>query len=207
MGLKNLKLQKYLKTFMKDQQTIQTHREESFLFFTYYCFFSKIFNGVIVSLSITFLEKTLINEDFLLLCVIMFVYMLFVDYIITIYVIIYKNNPVAEVFSSVCYHTVTKGLPVFGMLHLSSNTPMILPNPVSNMYHMYSPVGRGYGIHSIQTLAELEHVKGNLGGRFNYKAVIDDKGFIDSKKLKAYMEKENIISLRNVLPKYFDKTT
>jgi hypothetical protein len=121
-----------------------------------------------------------------------FVLTTLLDLGITIYIIIYKNNPVKEVAMNVCYHCISKGVPLVGALHISSNVPLISPNPVSNTYHLYSPLGRGYGSHSSMNLFQADVLKGNLGSNFDSSQCVDETRYLEPNKIQAYAKKNNI---------------
>lgn len=122
----------------------------------------------------------------------MFVLAGLIDLGITLYIIFYKNNPVIETFANVCCHCATKGFPMQGALHISSNVPLIAPNPVSNTYHIYSPLGRGYGAWSTGQLVQIDYLKTHLGGEFNYKDIIDQNNMVNLKKLTNYASSHGI---------------
>ena len=115
-----------------------------------------------------------------------------IDLGITLYIIFYKNNPVIEVAANVCYHCVTKGLSLVGALHVLFNVPFITPNPVSNSYHIYTPLGRGYGAWSSGQLLQIDYIKTNLGSEFNYKEVVDSNNMLHPNKILSYAEKHNL---------------
>jgi len=108
-----------------------------------------------------------------------------IDMGISLYIIFYKNNPVIEVAANVCWQC-SKGLVPLGALHMSCNVPFIAPNKVSNFYHIYSPLGRGYGVWSSGQLLQIDYLKTQLGGEFNYKKIIDSDNMVNPAKLQQY---------------------
>lgn len=99
-----------------------------------------------------------------------------------------------------CYHGITKGLPVLGFLHVSSHVPFIDPNIVSNTYNIYSPIGRGYGVWSTAQLLHIDYLKTHLGREFNYHEIIDqDNSMVSPIKLKEYTIEKGIDFKPNVL--------
>ena len=84
---------------------------------------------------------------------------------------------------------------------MSANVPMISPNPVTNWYHLHSPLGRGYGAYSSGQLIQVDFLKTKLGGNFDYTQCIDSNKFLDPQKMTAYAEKNwinfNEISLNH----------
>jgi len=87
---------------------------------------------------------------------------------------------------------VTKGLPLVGTLHVSSNVLFLAPNPVSNSYHIYTSLGRGYEAWSSGQLLHIDYIKTNLGSEFKYKEVVDSNNMLDPKKILSYAEKHNL---------------
>lgn len=59
-----------------------------------------------------------------------------IDLVIILYIIYYKNHPIIEVAANTCYHCITKGVPLVGALHISSNIFIIKPNLISNWYQI-----------------------------------------------------------------------
>jgi len=112
-----------------------------------------------------------------------------VDFSITTYIILYKNEPVKDFLMTLCHNCLTKAAPALGALHMSSNVPMVSPNPITNQYHLSSPVGRGYGAHSSMQLLQVDLLKTELGGNFDYHQCIDDKKFLHPQKMQAYSQK------------------
>ena len=122
----------------------------------------------------------------------MFILVGIVDLGIILYIIFKKNKPVIETLASVCYHCATKGAPMVGALHMSSNVPFISPNPVTNCYHKFSPLGRGYGAWSTGQLLQVDYLKTQLGSEFNYKDVVDQNEMLSPTKLKSYAKDHGI---------------
>jgi hypothetical protein len=55
---------------------------------------------------------------------------------------------------------------------MSANVPFIAPNSVTNTYHLVSLLG-GYGVWSTGQLLQVDMIKTQIGGKFNYREVID----------------------------------
>ena len=183
-----------LDTFKMDQQTIREHYLEDFWVFYYFVFFIRIVSILFYGYFFFILSpEDLILYEFMFYSITyVFILTTLLDLGIIIYIILYKNNPVKEVALNICYHCVTKGIPVCGALHVSSNVPVISPNPVSNTYHLHSPFGRGYGAYSSMNLVQVDILKGHLGSNFDYSQCVDGKSFLDPNKLQAYAKKNNI---------------
>jgi hypothetical protein len=93
---------------------------------------------------------------------------------------------------SFCYHCVTKGIATVGALHMSANVPIISPNSVTNTYHLWSPLGRGYGAHSTGQLIQVDSMKTKLGSQFDYNQCVDKTNYLDQSKIDAYAKQNNI---------------
>ena len=175
-----------IENFKKDQITIKNHYLEDFRIFYYLVFIIRLITFLFY---FYFFSLDVKNMDSVagLFYGITYIFILvgLIDLGITLYIIFYKNNPVIETVANACYHCVTKGLPMIGALHISSNVPFIAPNPVSNGYHKYSPLGRGYGAWSTGQLVQIDYLKTHLGGEFNYKEIIDSNNMVDPEKLKT----------------------
>jgi hypothetical protein len=184
-----------LENFKKDQTTIKNHYLADFRTFYYLVFMIRLitflFYFYFFSLDIDNMNSV---AHLFYGITYMFVLIGLIDLGITLYIIFYKNHPVIETVANVCYHCVTKGVPMLGALHISSNVPFIAPNPVSNCYHRYSPLGRGYGAWSTGQLVQIDYMKTRLGGEFNYKEIIDQNNMVDPAKLKNYANKHGIDS-------------
>jgi Cytochrome C and Quinol oxidase polypeptide I len=190
---------KKLDNFKKDQITIKEHYLESFKIF-YYLVFS-----VRLTAALFYVYFFSLNPDDMyafgnLFYGVTYTFVLIglIDLGITLYIIFFKNTPVTELAVNVCYHCATKGLPLAGALHISSNVPFIAPNPLSNGYHKYSPLGRGYGVWSTGQLMQIDYIKTHLGSRFDYKQIVDQDLMVDPGKMKKYV-KENGLSLQSFL--------
>ena len=72
------------------------------------------------------------------------------------------------------------------------NVPFISPNPVTNCYHKFSPLGRGYGAWSTGQLLQVDYLKTQLGSEFNYKDVVDQNEMLSPTKLKSYAKDHGI---------------
>nr|UXN44307.1 hypothetical protein [Haslea karadagensis] len=184
---------KKLDDFEEDQIIIKKHYLEDFkiwyylvfsvrlITFSFYCYF--------FSLDVDSLSNF---TDFFYGITYIFILVGLIDLGITFYIILYKNTPVTDMFLNLCYHGFTKGVPAMGALHISSNVPFIAPNAVSNEYHKYSPIGRGYGAWSTGQLFQVDYIKTHLGGEFNYKDIVDQNNMIEPTKLKSYVKNHNL---------------
>ena len=197
---------KKFETFKKDQITIRTHYLESFSVFYYAiriiqfltsCFYLYLFYFYSHE---DHLNSLLIN-GFCLLTIVFFLAGC-LDFTITLYIIFYKNHPVFDKLTSICYQCVITGLPMYGVWHISSNVLIIPPNSVSNAYHLYTPLGRGYGAWSSEQLLHIDYLKTRMGGSFDYKEIVDDNKMIDPTKLENYTKKHGF-NIESVLKKKF----
>lgn len=93
---------------------------------------------------------------------------------------------------NICYHGFTKGLPLAVLFDLACNVPSIAPNPITNWYHIHTPLGRGYGAHSTVQLRQIDYLKSHLGSKFNYREVVDGGSMLDPEKIAKYAGKRNI---------------
>lgn len=194
-----------LENFKKDQITIKNHYLEDFKIVYYSVFVIRLitflFYFYFFSLDV---EKMSNAGDIFYAITYLFIIVGFIDLGITLYIIFFKNNPVIEVAANVCYHCATKGLPLVGALHVSSNVPFISPNPLSNGYHKFSPLGRGYGVWSTGQLLQIDYLRTNLGKSFNYHEIIDADKMVCPTKLKTYAQNNNI-SVQTLLNLATDK--
>lgn len=203
----NKDFKRILINFKKDQITIKNHYLKDFKTW-YYLIFSVRLITFLFYFHFFLLDTDSMDNFANLFYGITYIFILigFIDLGIILYIILYKNYPVIETAANVCYHCVTKGVPIFGALHISSNVPFITPNPVSNGYHKYSFLGRGYGAWSTGQLVQIDYIKTHLGGEFNYKDVVDQNSMIDPKKLKTYainhgIEIKTFLKLASTKPK------
>jgi uncharacterized membrane protein len=188
-----------LENFKRDQKMIKDHYLKDFKLFYY---------GVLGSRMITFgfyiyffslkAENLEAFSTIFYFVTYSFIVVGFMDLAITLYIIFFKNTPVIEVAANVCYNCFSKRIPMLGALHVSSNVPFIAPNPVSNWYHKHTYLGRGYGAWSSGPLLQVDYIKTQLGGEFDYQKVIDQHKMLDPKKIKEYSEQHNI-SYKNLL--------
>ena len=180
-------------SFKKDQITIKDHYLKDFKVFYYLVFVIRLITFLVYFYFFS-LDVEKMNNVAGIFYAITYVFIIvgFIDIGITLYIIFYKNNPVIEVAANVCYHCATKALPLVGALHVSSYVPFISPNPVSNGYHKFSPLGRGYGAYSTEQLLQIDHLKTNLGKNFNYHEIIDTDKMVDPTKLKTYAQKNGV---------------
>ena len=182
-----------LENFKKDQITIKNHYLKDFKVFYYLVFVIRLITFLFYFYFFS-LDVEKMNNVAGIFHAITYVFIIvgFIDIGITLYIIFYKNIPVIEVAANVCYHCATKALPLVGALHVSSNVPFISPNPVSNGYHKFSPLGRGYGVWSTGQLLQIDYLKTNLGKNFNYHEIIDTDKMVDPTKLKTYAQKNGV---------------
>lgn len=185
--------------FKKDQITIRDHYLKDFKVFYYLVYIIRLIT-VLFYFYFFSLDVGNMNDFANLFYGISYIFIIvgFIDLGITWYIILYKNHPIIETITNLCYHGATKGLPLMGALHISSNVPFISPNPVSNGYHKYSPLGRGYGAWSSINLVEIDYLKSHLGKKFDYTEVIDTNRMVDPTKLKDYA-KNNSIDIKTFL--------
>jgi hypothetical protein len=54
------------------------------------------------------------------------------------------------------------------------------------MYHVYSPLGRGFGVHSSGQLLQIDYIKTQIDDKFDYTKIIDSNNFVNPQKLKQY---------------------
>lgn len=182
-----------LENFKKDQITIKDHYLKDFKTFYYLVFIIRLITFLFYFYFFSLDVDNMNNfANFFYGITYIFVIVGFIDLGIILYIIFYKNNPVIETVANVCYHCATKGLPLIGALHVSSNVPFISPNPVSNGYHKYSPLGRGYGVWSTGQLLQIDYLKTNLGKNFNYTEIINTDKMVDPTKLKNYAKNNGI---------------
>jgi hypothetical protein len=121
-----------------------------------------------------------------------FIIITIVDIIITVYIILYKNKPITETVATMTFQIITKAASAMGALHMAAHVPMIEPNVVTNNYHKYSPIGRGYGASSTGQLLQIDYLKTLLGSKFDYKQIIDENQMVDPKLLDDYFHKNNL---------------
>lgn len=180
------KFNQKVKNYHQDQITIRTHYLEDFKTL-YYLIFSIRALTILFYLCFFSQDPKVMHDLSNIFYAITYTFILagLVDMGVSLYIIFFKNNPVIEVAANVCMQCV-KGLVPLGALHVSSNVPFIAPNKVSNLYHMYSPVGRGYGVWSSGQLLQIDYLKTQLGGEFDYKKVIDSNYMVNPSKLKQY---------------------
>lgn len=184
----------FLESFKKDQLTIKKHYIEDFKFFYYFSIFVKLstllFYIYFLSLGWNDIELIKKLENIYLSITYVFIIVMLIDLGITIYIILYKNNPVYNnTIITICYSCVSKGLPVLLGLHVTSHTLYISPNFVSNTYNIYSPIGRGFGVWSSDQLLHIDHLKTHLGKNFNINEIIDENKMVDQIKLENYEKK------------------
>ena len=180
-------------SFKNDQEIIKSHYLEDFKFYYYFAVIVRVITGCSYIYFFLLSPKSLEQYSFVfsaITCI--FILTNLIDLGIIIYIILYKNDPVKEAFISFCYHCVTKGVPSLGALHVSSNVPMISPNALSNSYHLWSPLGRGYGAYSSGQLLQVDFLKTKLGSNFDYTQCLDQNKFLDPQKVATYAEKSGV---------------
>ena len=183
-----------LALFNKDQETIKNHYTEDFSFFYYFAMAVRFVTVCFYIYFFYFLAPENIEKYSFILFSVTYIFLVtnLIDLGIITFIILYKNEPVGQKVMMFCYNCVIKGVPALGALHMSSNVPMISPNPVSNFYHLYSPAGRGYGAYSSVQLLQVDLMKTELCGEFDYTKCVDSNNFLDSKKMSAYAKEEGI---------------
>lgn len=183
-----------LQNFKNDQMTIKHHYLEDFKVWYYLIFAVKLITFIFYLYFFFFLDKANIHDWGQLFYGITYTYIIsvLIDLGITIYIILYKNNPVIEVIGNFCYHCATKAGFALGALHVSSNVMLISPNIVSNSYHKYSPLGRGYSAWGAGQLYQVDWLASNLGEKFDYKQVIDSNKMLNPQKLTQYSKHHNL---------------
>jgi len=178
----NLKVQ----NFHQDQITIRDHYLKDFKTLYYLVFTIRVLTILFYFYFFSLDPKVMHDlSDLFYGVTYTFVIAGLIDMGISLYIIFYKNNPVIETVANVCYQCV-KGLVPIGALHMSCNVPFIAPNKVSNFYHIYSPLGRGYGVWSSGQLLQIDYIKTQLGGEFDYTKIIDSNNMVNPAKLKQY---------------------
>jgi hypothetical protein len=191
-------------TFKSDQLTIRNHYLEDFQFWFWLVLSVRVVTFIFYYFYFFSLTVEEMNVFSSLFCFITYIFILvgFVDLGITIYIILYKNTPVRDALLSLCVNCVTKVGPMLGALHVSSNVPFISPNPISNWYHKHTYFGRGFGAWSTGQLLEVDYMKTRLGGRFEYKEIVDENLMIDPDKMERYAKEKGIsfdATLRSVV--------
>ena len=181
-----------LVSFKNDQEIIKSHYLKDFKFCYYFAMLVKVITGCFYIYFFFLLTPESLEEYSFVFYTLTYIFILtnFMDLGIVIYIILYKNDPVKEAILNVCYHCVTKALPALGALHMSSNIPMVSPNPITNYYHLWSPVGRGFGAYSSGQLLQVDFMKTKLGGNFDYTQCLDSHKFLDPEKIAIYSEKK-----------------
>ena len=135
----NKNIDERLKNFKSDQATIRYHYLKEFKIWYYAVVCTRVIT-LMFYLFFFSLDPSEMDRFTNFFYGSTYIFMLTgcIDLGITLYIIFYKNNPIIETGMNVCYHCITKGIPLFGALHISSNVPFIRPNIVSNTYQIYS---------------------------------------------------------------------
>ena len=117
----------------------------------------------------------------------------------------YHNTPTTEIFiqgMKTCGYLLIAGTG----FHTSQSVYFIPPNKLSNLYNVYSPLGRGYGAHSCSQLIAADILKGQMGNSFDPKLITDENSIISPTKLsRKYIEVRNQTFRelgQHVMPKY-----
>jgi len=183
-----------VKNYYQDQITIREHYLEDFKILYYLIFNIRVLT-ILFYLYFFSLDPKVMHDLSNIFYGVTYTFVIagLIDMGISLYIIFFKNNPVIEIAANVCMQCA-KGLVPLGALHMSCNVPFIAPNKVSNFYHMYSPIGRGYGVWSSGQLLQIDHMKTHLGGEFDYTKVIDSNNMVNPSKLKQYASNNNIDS-------------
>ena len=181
-------------SFKNDQKIITTHYLKDFKLCYYFAMIVRVITGCFYIYFFFLLNPESLEQYSFLFFTITYIFILtnLMDLGIIIYIILYKNDPVKEAAASFCFHCVSKGIPAFGALHMSANVPMISPNPITNYYHLWSPLGRGYGVYSSGQLLQIDYLKTKLGSNFDYTQCLDKHKFVDPQKLTTYAGRNNI---------------
>ena len=167
-------------SFKNDQEIIKSHYLKDFKFCYYFTMIVRVITGCFYIYFFFLLSPESIEQYSFVFFTLTYIFILtnLMDLGIIIYIILYKNDPIKEAVFSLCYHCVTKSIPTLGALRMSSNNvPMISPNPVTNYYHLWSPLSRGY-----IELIQVDYMKTKLGGNFDYTQCLDSNKFLDKKK-------------------------
>jgi hypothetical protein len=77
-------------------------------------------------------------------------------------------------------------------LHTLYYINIIDPNPITNVYHLYSPLGKGYSFVSKDQRNMVNWLLSELGPNFNYKMITDKSGLVNTPLLKAYAAEKNV---------------
>ena len=179
-------------SFKNDQEIIKSHYLKDFKFCYYFTMIVRVITGCFYIYFFFLLSPESIEQYSFVFFTLTYIFILtnLMDLGIIIYIILYKNDLIKETVFSLCYHCVTKSIPTLGVLRMSSNNvPMISPNPVTNYYHLWSPLGRGYGAYSSGQLIQVDYMKTKLRGDFDYTQCLDSNKFLDQKKIAIYAEK------------------
>ena len=180
-------------SFKNNQEIIKSHYLEDFKLCYHFTMIVRVITGCSYIYFLLLSPESLEQYSFVFFAMTyIFILTNLIDFGIIIYIIFYKKDPVKETVISFCYHCVTKGIPSLGALHMSSNVPMISPNPVSNYYHLWSPLGRGYGAYSSGQLFQVDFLKTKLGSNFDYTQCVDQNKFLDPQKVATYAEKSGV---------------
>jgi hypothetical protein len=75
---------------------------------------------------------------------------------------------------------------MIGALHVSSNVFFIASNPVSNLYHKYTFLGKSYSAWSSGQLLQIDYIKTHLRAKFDSTKIIDQNKRVDPIKFKNY---------------------
>jgi hypothetical protein len=135
-------LKKSLENFKQDQITIRTHYLEDFKIFYYFSLSVKLCTCLFFLFFFTYSSATDNIEaitrlgNLFYVIAYLFIVVSAIDLGITLYIIFFKNTPVTELLVNVCYHCTVKGLPMVGMLHMSSNVPISMK--IKNSFSRYN---------------------------------------------------------------------
>lgn len=180
--------------YHQDQVTIREHYLKDFKILYYLIFNIRILTILFYLYFFSLNPEVIHDLSNLFYCTTYtFIIAELVDTAISLYIIIFKNNPVLEFGVNIGIKCV-KGLVPLGALHMSCHIPFIEPNEVSNFYHTHSPLGRGYGAWSSCQLLQIDYIKTRLGGEFDYTKIIDSNNMIDPYKLEEYANSHPRIS-------------
>jgi hypothetical protein len=129
----------------------------------------------------------------------LFLLLFYVDCLVEIYIILYKNTPIEHKVVAI-NKTGVKAAFFTGVLgHFSAYLPILKPNPLINAINLYSPFGLGYGKRSLNQGMLLDLLEGGLGKEFDIKKCLDADRMVDTSRVLDYA-KENKVILQQNLP-------
>jgi hypothetical protein len=110
----------------------------------------------------------------------------FINFFITIYIILYKNTPLEGKLAGICFSCV-KGIVGFGLMsHCYASTPVWQASDFANFYNINSPTGTGFGVYSPSQLGKVYLLQEGLGEQFNINEILDENKMVKSSLIKKY---------------------